>query len=47
MNIGDSTFTSIRGLAERYETPLPQQANRVAELKQKVSDHLERMGFKL
>ena len=37
----------VKELAERYETPLPQQANRVTELEQKVSRHLERMGFSM
>jgi len=32
-------------LAERYETPLPKMADRVAELEERVSRHLERMGF--
>ncbi|MBI3246267.1 MAG: type I restriction-modification system subunit M [Deltaproteobacteria bacterium] len=35
----------VKELAERYETPLPQAASRVAELEQKVSAHLRRMGF--
>jgi len=35
----------VKELAELYETPVPQMVNRVAELKAKVSDHLERMGF--
>ncbi|NJL28131.1 MAG: N-6 DNA methylase [Thermoanaerobaculia bacterium] len=35
----------VKELAERYETPLPQMASRVAELEAKVSRHLERMGF--
>jgi len=35
----------IRELAERYETPLPDAVRKVAELEQKVSGHLERMGF--
>jgi type I restriction enzyme M protein len=35
----------VKELAERYETPMPQQASRVAELEQKVNRHLERMGF--
>jgi type I restriction enzyme M protein len=34
-----------RELAERYETPLPNVQNRVAELEAKMSRHLERMGF--
>ncbi len=35
----------VKELAERYETPLPQLAGRVAELEAKVSRHLENMGF--
>ncbi len=35
----------VKELAERYETPLPQMASRVAELEAKVNRHLERMGF--
>lgn len=35
----------VRELAERYETPLPQMASRVAELEAKVNRHLEKMGF--
>ncbi len=35
----------VKELAERYETPLPRMAVRVAELEAKVNRHLERMGF--
>ncbi len=35
----------IKELAERYETPLPQQTAQVAELEQTVTGHLEKMGF--
>jgi type I restriction enzyme M protein len=35
----------VKELAERYETPLPRMASRVAELEAKVSRHLETMGF--
>ncbi len=35
----------VKELAERYETPLPQVTDRVAELEAKVNRHLERMGF--
>jgi type I restriction enzyme M protein len=35
----------VKELAERYETPMPQQVRTVAELEQKVNRHLERMGF--
>jgi len=35
----------VRELAERYEAPLPELSNRVAELEARVNGHLERMGF--
>ena len=35
----------IKELAERYETPLPKQTTDVAELENKVSTHLQKMGF--
>ncbi len=35
----------VQELAERYETPLPALSARVAELEEKVTKHLERMGF--
>jgi type I restriction enzyme M protein len=35
----------VKELAERYETPLPQATARVAELEQKVDEHLRKMGF--
>ena len=35
----------IKELAERYETPLPQQTADVAALEQKVIAHLQKMGF--
>jgi type I restriction enzyme M protein len=35
----------VKQLAERYDTPLPEVANRVAQLQAKVDRHLERMGF--
>lgn len=39
------TLTSrIRQLAERYETPLPQITDRVADLSTRVDEHLARMG---
>ena len=37
----------IKELAERYETPLPKQTNEVKLLEEKVSKHLEMMGFKM
>ena len=35
----------IKELAERYETPLPQQNQQVEELEQAVNAHLHKMGF--
>ncbi|MDR3413627.1 MAG: N-6 DNA methylase [Formivibrio sp.] len=35
----------VKELAERYEAPLPQMADRVNELEAKVAEHLKRMGF--
>ncbi|MGA6829219.1 type I restriction-modification system subunit M [Nitrospira sp. NS4] len=35
----------VKELAERYETPMPQMANRVADLEAKVNRHLIKMGF--
>ena len=35
----------LKELAERYETPLPQMLDRVAEIETKVNYHLDRMGF--
>jgi len=35
----------IKELAERYETPLPSQADEVKELENRVNAHLEKMGF--
>ncbi len=35
----------VRELGERYETPLQQAAQNVAELEAKVNQHLQRMGF--
>jgi type I restriction enzyme M protein len=35
----------VMEVAERYETPMPQIVNRLAELEAKVNRHLERMGF--
>jgi type I restriction enzyme M protein len=35
----------VKQLVERYETPLPMLANRIAELEVKVNRHLERMDF--
>ncbi|WP_419781236.1 type I restriction-modification system subunit M [Maridesulfovibrio sp.] len=35
----------VKELAERYESPLPKLADKVAEYEAKVNKHLERMGF--
>lgn len=35
----------VKELAERYQTPMPQMVNRVAELEAKVNRHLKHMGF--
>ena len=35
----------VKELAERYETPMPEQVRRVADLEQAVNRHLEKMGF--
>jgi type I restriction enzyme M protein len=43
--ISQALTRRVRELTERYETPLPRQTSRVAELEQNVNDHLERMGF--
>lgn len=43
--ISQTLTQRVKELADRYETPLPQLASRVAELEQKVDRHLERMGF--
>ncbi|WP_094227525.1 type I restriction-modification system subunit M [Methanolobus psychrotolerans] len=45
--ISQSLTQRVKELAERYETPMPQMNERVAELETKVNGHLERMGFKL
>ena len=45
--ISQSLTQRVKELAERYETPLPQMTERVAELETKVNEHLGRMGFRL
>jgi type I restriction enzyme M protein len=35
----------VKELAERYEAPLPQLTDRVAEVEARVNRHLEKMGF--
>lgn len=37
----------VKELAERYEVPLPQIANRVIDMEAKVNSHLKKMGFKI
>ncbi|MFA5055593.1 MAG: N-6 DNA methylase [Dehalococcoidia bacterium] len=44
--ISQTLTRRIKELAERYETPMPQQVYRVVELEKKVNGHLKRMGFK-
>lgn len=43
--ISQTLTQRVKGLAERYGTPLPQMVGQVAELEAKVNLHLERMGF--
>jgi type I restriction enzyme M protein len=43
--VSQQLTTRINELAERYETALPQSADRVTELEKKVNRHLETMGF--
>jgi len=43
--VSQTLTTRVKELAERYDTPLPQHTDRVAELEAKVNNHLERMGF--
>ena len=43
--ISQTLTQRVTQLAERYETPMSQQARTVAELEAKVNRHLERMGF--
>ncbi len=43
--ISQQLTSRVRELAERYDSPLPQMAERVNELEAKVYGHLERMGF--
>jgi len=44
-NISHRLTQRIKELAERYETPLPKQTDKVNELQGKVNEHLEKMGF--
>ena len=43
--ISQALTQRAKELAERYETPLPQQTINVVELERKVNAHLEKMGF--
>ena len=43
--ISQALTQRVKELAERYETPMPQQARKVADLEQAVNRHLEKMGF--
>jgi type I restriction enzyme M protein len=43
--ISESLTQRVKELAERYETPMPQMVERVADLEAKVNGHLESMGF--
>ena len=45
--ISQALTQRVKELAERYETPLPQQTSRVVDLEQKVNRHLAKMGFSL
>lgn len=44
-SVSQTLAERVKQLAERYETPLPQTTNRVAELEAKVNSHIKRMGF--
>lgn len=35
----------VKDLTERYETPMPQMASRVADLEANGNRHLTKMGF--
>ena len=43
--ISQALTVRVKELAERYETPMRRMASRVAELEDKVSQHLAKMGF--
>jgi type I restriction enzyme M protein len=43
--ISQALTSRVKELAERYEIPLPQASSRVAQLEEKVSRHLSKMGF--
>ena len=42
--VSEQLTQRVKELAERYETPLPQMANSLAELEARVNRHLERMS---
>jgi len=43
--ISQALTQRVKELAERYEIPLPEATDRVAELEQRVNAHLAKMGF--
>ena len=43
--ISQALTQRVKELGDRYDTPMPQMASRVAELEAKVNQHLEKMGF--
>jgi type I restriction enzyme M protein len=43
--ISQALTRRVKELSDRYESPLPQMTNRVAELETKVNRHLENLGF--
>jgi type I restriction enzyme M protein len=43
--ISQSLSRRVKSLAERYETPLRHMTDRVAEMEERMSHHLGRMGF--
>jgi type I restriction enzyme M protein len=45
--ISQALTQRVKELAERYETPVPQISQRVAELEEKVNQHLAKMGYQL
>lgn len=45
--ISQTLTQRIKELADRYDTPVPELARRVAELEAKVNAHLAKMGFAL
>jgi hypothetical protein len=47
VRISQALTQRVKELAERYETPLPEAAKKVAELEKKVNGHMKRMGVSL